>query len=114
MAPLLKLRQAARLIDVSPGRLYRAIADGRLAAPPSGGPGKPTLVSLESVQAFCRSEGLHVPDAAEAVERSGRSERAERSEHSERSIGVSQDIEALAGQYLARVRERRAIISTCF
>jgi predicted DNA-binding transcriptional regulator AlpA len=36
MAPLLKLREAARLIGVSPGRLYRAIADswtyGRKAA----------------------------------------------------------------------------------
>jgi hypothetical protein len=108
MASLLKLRQAARLIGVSPGRLYRAIADGRLTAAPGGGPGKPTLVNLEALQTFCQSEGLHVPDTAGAVERSERFERAERSEHAERSIDVSQDIEALAGQYLARIMERQS------
>jgi hypothetical protein len=61
MPPLLKLKQAGRLIGVSPGRLYRGIADGRPTAAPGGRPGKPTLVSLESVQAFCRSEGLPCP-----------------------------------------------------
>jgi hypothetical protein len=106
MASLLKLRQAARLIGVSPGRLYRAITDGRLTASPGGGPGKPTLVSLEAVQAFCRSEGLRVPDTAEVMERSERLEREERSEHSERSIDAHQDLDTLAGQYLARVMER--------
>jgi predicted DNA-binding transcriptional regulator AlpA len=45
MAEVLRLREAARLIGVSPGRLYRAIANGRLTAAPGGGPGKPTLVS---------------------------------------------------------------------
>jgi hypothetical protein len=108
MAELLKLRQAARLIGVSPGRLYRAIADSRLTAAPGGGPGKPTLVSLEAVQAFCRSEGLRVPDEAGMLERSERPERAERSEHSERSIDTHQELEALAGQYLARVMERQS------
>jgi hypothetical protein len=38
MASLLKLRQAARLIGVSPGRLCRAIANGRLMAAPSAVP----------------------------------------------------------------------------
>ena len=52
-ASLLKLREAARLIGVSPDRLYRAIADGKLTAAPGGGPAKPTLVSLEALQAFC-------------------------------------------------------------
>jgi hypothetical protein len=55
-------------------------------------------VSLEALQTFCQSEGLRVPNAAEAVERSERPELAERSEHAERSIDASQDIEALAGQ----------------
>jgi recombinase/helix-turn-helix protein len=108
MAELLKLRQAARLIGVSPGRLYRAIADGRLTAAPGGGPGKPTLVSREAVHTFCRSEGLRVPDAAEVIEHSERPERAERSEHAERSIDAHQELEALAGQYLARVMERQS------
>ncbi len=105
MAEVLRLREAARLIGVSPGRLYRAIADGRLTAAPGGGPGKPTLVSLDALQSFCQSEGLRVPDAAEVVERS---ERLERSEHVERSIEVSQNLETLAGQYLARVMERQS------
>jgi transposase len=51
---LLTLRAAARRIGVSPGRFYRAIADGRLQAAPGGRPGKPTLVSLEAVQRLCQ------------------------------------------------------------
>jgi len=82
MAELLKLRAASRLISVSPGRRYRAIANGRLTAASGGGPGKPTLISVEALQTFCRSEGLLVPDAAEMIERSERLERAERSERS--------------------------------
>jgi hypothetical protein len=111
MASLLKLRQAARLIGVSPGRLYRAIADGRLAAAPGGGPGKPTLVSLEALQAFCQREGLRVPDEADLVERSGRSERAEHAERSSPSpdeARVQQTIEALASQYLAQMLARQS------
>jgi hypothetical protein len=111
MAEVLRLREAARVIGVSPGRLYRAIADGQLAAAPGGAPGKPTLVSLEALQAFCQSEGLRVPDAAEIPERSERlerAERAERAEHAERSIDASQELETLAGHYLARIMERQS------
>jgi hypothetical protein len=112
MAELLKLRQAARLIGVSPGRLYRAITHGRLAAAPGGGPGKPTLVSLEAVQAFCRREGLRVPDGGEAIERSERAERSGRSERAERSMNPSEDarqaLETMAGQYLAQVMARQS------
>jgi hypothetical protein len=75
---------------------------------PGGGPGKPTLVSLEAVQTFCRSEGLRVPDEAEVLERSERLERSGRSEHAERSMVVQQDFEAMAGQYLARIMERQS------
>jgi hypothetical protein len=111
MAELLKLRQAARLISVSPGRLYRAIADGRLMAAPGGGPGKPTLVSLEALQTFCRSEDLRVPDETELSERS---ERLERSEHAERSTTPNDDtralqaLETLTGQYLAQIMARQS------
>jgi recombinase len=114
MAELLKLRAASRLISVSPGRLYRAIADGRLTAASGGGPGKPTLISVEALQTFCRSEGLRVPDAAEIIERSERLERAERSEHAERSMSPAdealarQALETMAGQYLAQVMARQS------
>jgi hypothetical protein len=114
MAPLLKLREASRLISVSPGRLYRAIADGRLTAASGGGPGKPTLISLEALQTFCRSEGLRMPDTAEIIERSERLERAERSEHAERSMSPADEalarlsLETMAGQYLAQVMARQS------
>jgi Recombinase len=114
MAPLLKLREASRLIGVSPGRLYRAIADGRLTAASGGGPGKPTLISLEALQTFCRSEGLRIPNAAEVIGRSERPERAERSEHAERSMSpgdealARQALETMAGQYLIQVMGRQS------
>jgi hypothetical protein len=101
---------------VSPGRLYRAIADGRLQAAPGGGPGKPTLVSLEAVQAFCQHEGLHLP---EAVERSEHLERAERSTN-DRTFqeGMTQQLQqafdAMAAQYLARVVERQSAYIDAF
>jgi Recombinase len=114
IAPLLKLREASRLLSVSPGRLYRAIADGRLTAASGGGPGKPTLISVEALQTFCRSEGLRVPDAAEMIERSERLERAERSEHAERSMSPAdealarQALKTMAGQYLAQMMARQS------
>jgi hypothetical protein len=114
MASLLKLREAARLISVSPGRLYRAIADGRLTAASGGGPGKPTLISVEALQSFCRSEGLRVPEASEMIERSECPERVERSEHAERSMSPAdealarQALETMAGQYLAQVMARQS------
>ena len=98
MAELLRLRAAARLIGVSPGRLYRGIADGRLAAAPGGGPGKPTLVSLEALQAFCRSEGLRIPEGHEVEERPERSGRAERSISPVDEVVTRQAIETMAGQ----------------
>lgn len=106
MAPLLKLRQAARLIGVSPGKLYRAIADGRLKAAPGGGPGKPTLVSLEVLRTFCQSDGLPVPDEAaliEHAERSGRSTRSERSIMPSAEMLTRETLESLASQYLAQM-----------
>jgi hypothetical protein len=62
MASLLTMRAAARLIRVSPGRFYRVIDDGRPTGGTWGGLGKPTLVSLEALQALCQLEGLQGPD----------------------------------------------------
>jgi len=108
MGPLLKLRAAARLLSVSPGRLYRAIADGRLTAASGGGPGKPTLISVEALQTFCRGEGLRVPDPAEMIERSERLERAERSMSPADEALARQALETMAGQYLAQVMARQS------
>jgi hypothetical protein len=105
IAQVLKLREAARLIGVSPGRLYRAIAAGRLTAAPGGGPGKSTLVSLEAVQAFCQSEGLRVPDAAKMMERDKRSER---SMSPADETFLRQAVESLTGQYLAGIMARQS------
>jgi hypothetical protein len=105
---------AARRTASKPGRLYRAIGDGRLIAAPGGGPGKPTLVSLEAVQTFCRSEGLRVPDGSEPIERAERSERSGRSEYAERSMSSAEEaltrqaLETMAGQYLAQVMARQS------
>jgi hypothetical protein len=114
MAPLLTLRAAARRIGVSPGRLYRAIADGRLQAAPGGRPGKPTLVSLEAVQTFCQREGLRIPDETEVIERSGPAGRAEHSIPLPDEALVRQTIEALASQYLARIMERQSVYLEAF
>jgi hypothetical protein len=108
MGSLLKLREAARLISVPPGRLYRAIADGRLTAASGGGPGKPTLISVEALQTFCRGEGLRVPDPAEMIERSERLERAERSMSPADEALARQALETMAGQYLAQVMARQS------
>src|SRR6266545_3340829 len=105
MGSLLKLRAAARLLSISPGRLYRAIADGRLTAASGGGPGKPTLISVEALQTFCRSEGLRVPDAAKMMERS---EHTERSMSSADEALARQALETMAGQYLAQVMARQS------
>jgi hypothetical protein len=105
MPLLLKLREASRLISVSPGRLYRAIADGRHTAASGGGPGKPTLISLDALQTFCRSGGLRVPDAAELIERS---ERLERSVSPADEALARQALETMAGQYLAQVMARQS------
>ena len=67
---------------------------------PGGGPGKPTLVSLEVVQTFGRSEGSWVPDEAEVMEWSERLERAER------SMDMHRELETRAGQCLPQVKEQ--------
>jgi hypothetical protein len=102
MAEVLRLREASRLIGVSPGRLHRAIAAGRLTAAPGGGPGKPTLVSLEALQPFCRSEGLCVPDGSEPRERPERSTRP-----NDNTLAL-QALEILTGQYLAQITARQS------
>ena len=70
MAERLNFRQACQQAGVSRQRLNQAIASGRLPAERGGGPGKPTYINREDLQAWCVSEGLAMP--LEALERSER------------------------------------------
>jgi excisionase family DNA binding protein len=73
---VLTFSEAARRAGVSRQRLNRAIHLGQLPAQRGGGPGKPTRIRLEDLQAWCSSEGLAVPIAP-----------AERSAHAPALIG---------------------------
>jgi hypothetical protein len=70
MAARLNFGQACQHAGVSRQRLNEAIRSGRLPAERGGGPGKPTYIRLEDLQAWCASEGLAMP--LEALERSER------------------------------------------
>jgi hypothetical protein len=71
MAETLNFGEAARRVGVSRQRLNQAINSGRLPAARGGGPGKPTTIQLEDLQAWCVSEGLALPvEASERLERS--------------------------------------------
>jgi hypothetical protein len=70
MAGRLNFREACQQAGVSRQRLNEAITSGRLPAARGGGPGKPTYIRLEDLQAWCVSEGLPLP--LEAIERSER------------------------------------------
>ena len=70
MAERLNFREACQQARVSRQRLNEAIRSGRLPAERGGGPGKPTYINLEDLQAWCVSEGLAMPMAA--IERSER------------------------------------------
>jgi excisionase family DNA binding protein len=61
MAELLTFGEAAQRAGVSRQRLNRAIHAGRLPAERGGGPGKPTRIKWEDLQAWCASERLPMP-----------------------------------------------------
>jgi len=70
MAERLNFREAVARAGVSRQRLNEAIRSGQLPAERGGGPGKPTYIALEDLQAWCVGQGLAVP--VEALERSER------------------------------------------
>jgi Recombinase len=76
MAERLNFRQACQRAGVSRQRLNEAIKSGRLPAKRGGGPGKPTYIDLEDLQAWCVSGGLAMP--VEALERAERLQPGER------------------------------------
>ena len=70
MAERLNFREACQHAGVSRQRLNQAISSGRLPAERGGGPGKPTYIQLEDLQAWCLNEGLALPiNASERLER---------------------------------------------
>jgi len=70
MADTLNFGEAVQRAGVSRHRLNDAIKSGRLPAVRGGGPGKPTTIQLEDLQAWCLREGLAVPlDTGERLER---------------------------------------------
>jgi hypothetical protein len=70
MAETLNFGEAVQRAGVSRQRLNEAITSGRLPAVRDGGPGKPTTIQLEDLQAWCLHEGLAVPlDTGERLER---------------------------------------------
>ena len=70
MAERLNFREAVARAGVSRQRLNEAIRSGRLPAERGGGPGKPTYIELEDLQAWCAGEGVAVPISS--LERSER------------------------------------------
>jgi Recombinase len=70
MAERLNFGQACQHAGVSRQRLNEAIRSGRLPAERGGGPGKPTYIRLEDLQAWCVGEGLAMP--LEGIERAER------------------------------------------
>jgi hypothetical protein len=72
MAETLNFGEAVQRAGISRHRLNQAITSGRLPAVRGGGPGKPTTIQLEDLQAWCLSEGLAMPVEMPArLERSG-------------------------------------------
>ncbi len=71
MPDMLNFREAVQRAGVSRQRLNEAIRSGRLPAQRGGGTGKPTMIRLDDLQAWCVSEGLALPvEATERLERS--------------------------------------------
>jgi hypothetical protein len=70
MAETLNFGAAVKRAGVSRHRLNQAITSGRLPAIRGGGPGKPTTIQLDDLQAWCLREGLPIPlDTGERLER---------------------------------------------
>jgi hypothetical protein len=104
MAETLNFREAVQRAGVSRQRLNEAIRSGRLPATRGGGPGKPTTIQLEDLQAWCVSEGLAMPVAAgERLERLPPSAMMERLERLDELFAGMQRLEHLVGQVLERL-----------
>jgi hypothetical protein len=104
MAETLNFGEAAQRAGVSRQRLNQAIRSGRLPAVRGGGPGKPTTIQLEDLQAWCQSEGLAMPvDATERLERSQPPALAEMMGRLEQMFAGFERLERLVEQVLERL-----------
>jgi hypothetical protein len=114
MAETLNFREAVQRAGVSRQRLNEAIRSGRLPAQRGGGPGKPTVITLEDLQAWCLSEGLALPvEAGERLERLPSAALMERLERLDELFAGMQRLEHLVEQVLERLeRSERTEPST--
>lgn len=104
MAETLNFGEAVQRAGVSRQRLNEAIRRGRLPAQRGGGPGKPTTITLEDLQAWCVSEGLAMPvEADERLERLPPSVMMERLERLDELFAGMQRLEHLMEQVLERL-----------
>jgi hypothetical protein len=105
MADTLNFGEAVQRAGVSRQRLNEAIRSGRLPAVRGGGPGKPTTIQLDDLQAWCLREGLAVPlDTGERLEHlSASTGIAETMARLDQMFAGMQRLEQLMGQVLERL-----------
>jgi Helix-turn-helix domain/Recombinase len=109
MAERLNFREACQHAGVSRQRLNQAIASGRLPAERGGGPGKPTYITLEDLQAWCVSEGLAMPvEAIERLERSPSTEMAHIRDRLEQMFAGMIRLERLVEQVVERLERSQS------
>jgi Recombinase len=104
MADMLNFREAVQRAGVSRQRLNEAIRSGHLPAQRGGGPGKPTTIRLEDLQAWCVSEGLAMPvEASERLEPSQLPAIADMMSRLDQMFAGMERLERLMGQVLERL-----------
>jgi hypothetical protein len=110
MAETLNFGEAVKRAGVSRHRLNQAITSGRLAAIRGGGPGKPTTIQLDDLQAWCLREGLPIPlDTGEHLERlSASTGIAEMMARLDQMFTGMQHLEQLMGHVLERLERSQA------
>jgi hypothetical protein len=110
MADTLNFGEAVQRAGVSRHRLNEAIKSGRLPAVRGGGPGKPTTIQLDDLQAWCLREGLAVPlDTGERLEHlSASTGIAEAMRRLDQLFTGMQHLEQLMEQVLARLERSQA------
>jgi Recombinase len=106
IAERLNFREACQHAGVFRQRLNQAIASGRLPAERGGGPGKPTYIKLEDLQAWCVSEGLAMP--LEALERSERLRPEDLTAFVDRFHQMMERMERLVEQTIERLERSQA------